>query len=75
LLRFAHNCIFGLIEERLYGSTQSKNVKSADQPPAVHQYEADSFKFGDLFQLRQQSPASQSLPKMRFLPGQTDYCT
>jgi hypothetical protein len=59
----------------LYGSTQSENVESADQPPAVHQYETDSFKFGDLFQLRQQSLASQSLPKMRFLPGQTGYRT
>jgi hypothetical protein len=59
----------------LYGSTQSENVKGADQPPSVHQYETFRFKFGDLFELRQQGPASQSLPKMRFLPGQTGYRT
>jgi hypothetical protein len=59
----------------LYGSTQSENVKSADQPSSVHQYETFRFKFGDLFKLRQQGPASQSLPKMRFLPGQTSYGT
>jgi hypothetical protein len=64
----------GLIEERLYGSTQSENVKSKDQPPSVDQYETGCFKFGDLFGLRQQGPAPQSLPEMRFLPGQTGYC-
>jgi hypothetical protein len=65
----------GHVQERLNnGSTQSKNIKGKDPPPAVHQYEAQPFQFGGMFRLRQQGFAAPSLSQMRFLPRKAGYC-
>jgi hypothetical protein len=39
--------------EVIYGSTQSKNIKGKDPPPAVHQYEAHHAQYGGLFGMRE----------------------